>query len=65
MKTNVNLGYTIAPVTHTYRKPFKDQVLWWLWIGNKRVHAFSTRKDAMRGARVLARRWPAPINVIA
>lgn len=59
------LAYTIAPVTHTYRKPFKTQVLWWLWMGGKRVHCFDSRADAMRGAKVLARRWPAPITVNA
>lgn len=56
-------NYTIKPVTHTYPSGFKPQVLWWLWIGDKRIHSFPSKADVMRGARVLARRWPAPITV--
>lgn len=64
-KKNINAAYTIAPVKHTYPKPFKAQVLWWLWIGERRVHSFTSKADAMRGAKVLARRWPAAITVNA
>lgn len=59
------MTYSIKPITHTYPKPFKAQTLWWLYMGDKRVHSFKTRADAMRGAKRLARQWPAPITVNA
>lgn len=63
MKTNINAAYIIREITHTYPKPFKAQKLWWLFIGDKRVHSFDTKADALRGAKGLARRWPAAIAV--
>lgn len=63
MKVNVNASYTIEPVKHTYPRPFKPQVLWWLWIGERRVHSFASKADAMRGAKRLAKLWPAAITV--
>lgn len=66
MKANVHHSYTIAPVKHTYPAPFKPQVLWYLWIGDKRMAAsFPNRSAAMRGAKVLAKLYPAAIKVAA
>lgn len=58
------MTYTIRQITHKHRKPFKDVTLWWLFMGDKRVHSFPSRADAMRGAKVLAKRWPATIVTV-
>jgi hypothetical protein len=58
------MPYTIRAITHTYATPFKPQTLYYLWIGQRRLaQGFRTLSDAKRGAKVLAKRWPAPIVI--
>ena len=59
------MTYTIAQITHTYPAPFKPQTLWHLFINGveHRGVTFTSKTEALRGAKVLARRWPGTITV--